>query len=56
MSVSWVIRNKETGQVVMETFNPDKVKALNTGKYEAVPIAKYLGDLNRQIKREANEH
>lgn len=50
MSVSWVIRDKTTKKVVMETFNPQRVKALNTGKYEAVPIARYLQELNRNIK------
>ncbi|MBX3504398.1 MAG: hypothetical protein KF895_02890 [Parvibaculum sp.] len=45
-TASWVIRNKETGDVVMETFDRKKVDALNTEKYEAVPIQKYLAGLN----------
>jgi len=45
---SWVIRNKETGEVVMETFDRKKVDALNTSKYEAVPIQEYLGSLDVQ--------
>ena len=49
---SWVIRNKETGAVVMETFDQKKVDALNVEKYEAVPIITYLGELNAQIKAE----
>jgi hypothetical protein len=44
--VSWVIRNKKTGEVVMETFDRKKVDALNTKKYEAVPIAQHLRELN----------
>lgn len=45
---SWVIRNKSTGEVVMETFDRNKVAALNTAKYEAVPILLYLQEINRQ--------
>jgi len=47
---SWVIRNKETGEVIMETFDKKKVDALNTEKYEAVPIQQHLGELNQKIK------
>ncbi len=45
-TASWVIREKETGKVVMETFDPAKVQALNKVKYEAVPILEYLQSLN----------
>lgn len=45
-TASWVIRNKETGEVIMETFDKKKVDALNTEKYEAVPIGEHLGGLN----------
>lgn len=44
---SWVIRNKVTKKVVCETFNPKFVAALNTAKYEAVPILDYLVSLNK---------
>lgn len=47
---SWVIRVKATGEVIMETFNPKVVAALNTVKYEAVPIYDYLVALNRKIR------
>jgi predicted RNA methylase len=43
---SWVLREKATGKVVMETFDRKKVEALNTEKYEAVPIGEYLASLN----------
>lgn len=46
-TASWVIRNRETGEVVMETFDRKKVDALNTEKYEAVPIQEYLAGLNK---------
>lgn len=44
---SWVIRNKATGEVVMETFDRKKVDALNTAKYEAVPVQEHLASLNK---------
>jgi hypothetical protein len=47
MSASWVIRNKETGEVLFETFDKRKVDALNTVKYEAIPIQQYLASLNK---------
>jgi len=47
-TASWVIKNKISDEVVMETFDERKVAALNTVKYEAVPIGKYLASLNIQ--------
>jgi len=47
-TTSWVIREKATGDVVLETFDPRKVEALNTEKYEAVPIREHLASLNRK--------
>jgi hypothetical protein len=44
--MSWIIRNKATGEVLMETFSARLVAALNTAKYEAVPIRDYLAFLN----------
>ncbi|EMK3528725.1 PLxRFG domain-containing protein [Pseudomonas aeruginosa] len=46
-SASWVIRNKETGEVIAETFDRKKVDALNTEKYEVVPIQQHLASLNK---------
>jgi hypothetical protein len=43
---SWVLREKATGKVIMETYDQAKVRALNTAKYEAVPIAEYLASIN----------
>lgn len=45
---SWVIKNKDTGEIVMETFDRAKVDALNTSKYEAVPILEHLQSLNKK--------
>ena len=52
---SWIIRNKATGEVVMETFDEAKVDALNTEKYEAVPALEYLQELNGQGNATATE-
>lgn len=43
---SWVIKDKATGAVVTETFDKAKVQALNTAKYEAVPVAEHLASLS----------
>lgn len=45
-TASWVVREKASGAVLFETFNPRLVAALKP-KYEAVPILAYLGALNR---------
>lgn len=45
---SWVIRDKETGQIVMETFERRIVDDLNIRQFEAVPIDQYLASLNRE--------
>lgn len=50
-TASWVLRDKATKQVVCETFDARKVAALNTDKYEAVPILDYLQELNRNIRQ-----
>lgn len=49
-TASWILRNKFTKEVVMETYDIKKVNALNTEKYEAVPIIQYLYELNDKIK------
>ncbi|RWL14890.1 MAG: hypothetical protein EOR57_31585 [Mesorhizobium sp.] len=49
-TASWVLRDKETKTVIMETFDPKTVERLNTDKYEAVPIGQYLGEINGKAK------
>lgn len=44
---SYVIREKATGRVILETFNLRIVDTLNKEKYEAVPIQEYLASLNK---------
>jgi hypothetical protein len=51
---SFVIRNKDTGEVLFETFDRQLVAALNTAKYEAVPIGAYLGSINGQKRSAAH--
>ena len=47
-TASWVIRVKETKEVLFETFDIKKVQAINTVKYEAIPILDYLVSLNNK--------
>lgn len=47
--MSWIIRDKATKAVVGEFFNDKLRAALNTDKYEAVPAADYLAELNTPI-------
>jgi hypothetical protein len=50
-TASWVIINKATRQAVFETFNENTAKAVNTARYEAVPILQYLQQLNRSLNK-----
>lgn len=54
-SASWVIREKATGNVILETFDKAKVDALNTVRYEAVPIIEYLASLNKAHQDQEQE-
>ena len=45
-SASWVIREKVTGRVILETYSPSVVAKVNTAKYDALPILEYLQSLN----------
>lgn len=47
---SWVIRETAAKRVLFETFSAKLVAALNTQRYEAVPIGQYLGEMNREIR------
>jgi hypothetical protein len=52
-TASWVICRKGSTVALFETFNPAIVAKLNTEKYVAVPILRYLQDLNRRIREGA---
>lgn len=43
---SWVIRDRQTGEVLMETFDPRLVAALRSDRWAVVPILTYLEGLN----------
>lgn len=47
---SWIIRNKQTGEVLMETFSYELVTKLNQDRYTAVPIMKYLREFNAAVQ------
>lgn len=53
MTTSWVIVERDTRKAVLETFNEKTAARLNVGNYEAIPILKYLTDLNAEIKKES---
>lgn len=54
-TASWVIKNKETGEVVLEIFDKKKVDSLNTDKYEAVPIKDHLASLSKTNDTQATK-
>jgi hypothetical protein len=45
---SWIIRNKHTGEVIMETWDSKKFRRMNTEKYEIVPVQDHLAGLSRK--------
>ncbi|QDP45941.1 MAG: hypothetical protein Unbinned3818contig1000_12 [Prokaryotic dsDNA virus sp.] len=51
--MSWVIVRLSDNEAVCELTNYKNVLKLNTEKYKAVPVLKYLGELNRKIKTES---
>ena len=53
-TASWVICEIATKKAIFETYDEKSaaMRLLNTAKYEAVPIHKYLTDLNKAIKSE----
>jgi len=46
-TASWVIVDKQTGAALFETFRASIILKINTTRYEAVPILKYLQGLNK---------
>lgn len=50
---SWVIRDKATGEAVMETFEKATADRVNTERYEAVPIIDHLAGLNQPKEQPA---
>lgn len=48
MKTSWVIVNKFTNEVVMETYQDRVLFKLNLHKYKAIPIKDWLSSLNKK--------
>jgi len=44
---SWVICDRQTGSAVFETFRRCVAEAINTDRYEVVPIGEYLARINK---------
>lgn len=44
-------RVKATGKAVIEVWQASVAAKVNTAKYEAVPVGKYLADLNKAVAR-----
>lgn len=53
-TASWVIVENSTGVAVFETFSRSIVDAINTSKYKAIPILKYLQTTNKKVKQFTN--
>jgi len=47
---SWVVIEKASRRVLFETFSACIAGAINRAKYDVIPIAEYLADLNRSIR------
>ena len=51
--MSWIIRDRKTGQVFLETFSRAAADIVNnTEQLEAVPVRQHLAELNAKIKAE----
>ncbi len=51
----WVIRDKETGTPVMETFDESVASKVNTAKYEVVPSRQHLEQFNAAVKQNGGQ-
>ena len=51
-TASWAIVNIQTGKAEAETVCPNKANMINekSETYQAIPIGRYLADLNKKIK------
>ncbi len=51
----WVVRDKETGTPVMETFDESVASKVNTVKYEVVPSRQHLEQFNAAVKQNGGQ-
>ncbi|MCA0204290.1 MAG: thermonuclease family protein [Proteobacteria bacterium] len=49
---SWVIRDRETGEAIMETSSRAQIENLRDDRYEAVPIGEHLAQVNQRARAE----
>lgn len=49
---SWVVCNKASGAVILETFDRRTAERVNQSKYSVETAAQYLGRLNNKIRSE----
>ena len=49
---SWVVCNKASGAVVLETFHRATAERVNQAKYGVETAAQYLGRINQKIRTE----
>lgn len=47
-SLSWIIKNRNTGEVLMEISQRSKLESVNLDTYEVVPILEHLARLNQE--------
>lgn len=52
---SWIIEHIESGQAILETWNPKLVAAVNTAKYRVWTAHAWLVELNRRIAANKDE-
>lgn len=52
LTASWVMRNRVSGKAVAEINDPALLLAMNTEKYEAVPILEHLQQVARAARGE----
>ena len=43
---SWIVRDRDTGRGVLETFDRRVADAINTEKYDVVPALQHLQECN----------
>ena len=49
-TASWVVVSKETGKVVMETYQRSVAEKVNLDHYAVFPVLQYLQSLNTASK------
>lgn len=53
---SWIVTEKSTGNVVLETFHRTVAEKVNQEKYRVQTAAQYLADLNENVRKTGAPH